>query len=177
MSLRHAVLGLLVEKGRASGYDLLKTFDMSLAGVWPATQSQLYTELGKLATEGLIEVTAEGARGRKEYEITASGREELRHWLTEVPPKRPLRDEALLRIFFLGQLDPEQARRYLLDGVEYLTRHIEELQTTEETIDWDADNLSRYGRLVLDYGISTLSLRREWLAQTADEVAPESAAT
>ncbi len=41
MSLRHALLGLLSE-GPASGYDLLKLFDNSLANVWPATQSQLY---------------------------------------------------------------------------------------------------------------------------------------
>jgi hypothetical protein len=41
MSFRHALLGLIAER-LASGYDLLKIFDQSLAFVWPATQSQLY---------------------------------------------------------------------------------------------------------------------------------------
>lgn len=59
MSLRHALLGLLSERP-ASGYDLLKLFDTSLAAVWPATQSQIYTELTKLAASGLITVAAEG---------------------------------------------------------------------------------------------------------------------
>ncbi|NED54550.1 PadR family transcriptional regulator, partial [Micromonospora aurantiaca] len=79
MSLRHAVLGLLAELGGASGYDLLKLFEVSLDNVWPATQSQLYGELGKLTDAGLIEVAAEGPRGRREYRITPSGRAELHH--------------------------------------------------------------------------------------------------
>ena len=49
----------------ASGYDLLKMFDRSLAFVWTASQSQLYGELNRLADDGLIEVSNEGPRGRK----------------------------------------------------------------------------------------------------------------
>src|SRR3569623_3530834 len=81
MSLRHALLGLL-SAGPASGYDLLKTFEKSMANVWPATQSQLYGELNKLAESGRIEVTDIGPRGRKEYRITDAGRAELRRWVS-----------------------------------------------------------------------------------------------
>jgi hypothetical protein len=42
--------------------------------VWPATQSQLYAELGRLTDAALITVGAEGPRGRKEYAITDAGR-------------------------------------------------------------------------------------------------------
>ncbi len=44
MSLRHAVLGLIVEVPGRSGYDLLKIFEISLGNVWSATQSQVYGE-------------------------------------------------------------------------------------------------------------------------------------
>jgi PadR family transcriptional regulator AphA len=98
MSLRHALLGLLRE-GPASGYDLLQEFKLSLHNVWPATQSQLYTELGKLADEGLLTVTPNGARGRKEYALTDAG----------LHP----RSEGLLRVFLLGALTRDQARAYL----------------------------------------------------------------
>ncbi|MCX4093790.1 PadR family transcriptional regulator [Nocardia sp. alder85J] len=173
MSLRHGVLGLLAELEHASGYDLMKIFDVSLAGVWPATQSQLYTELGKLTTEGLIEVAAEGARNRKEYRITAAGRAELRHWLVEVPARRPLRDETLLRVFFLGQLEPEEARDYLRRGATYLDQRLEKLAEDEKNnINWGDDNLSRYGRLVMEYGKRYLTLRRDWQAEAADRIAP-----
>ena len=87
MSLRHAVLGLLAH-GPASGYDLLGTFQGSLANVWPATQSQLYGELNRLADAGLITVAAEGPRGRKEYALTEAGMAELKR-MTGARPGRP----------------------------------------------------------------------------------------
>lgn len=49
VSLRYAALGLLAQQP-GSGYDLLKRFEISMANVWPATQSQLYGELNKLAS-------------------------------------------------------------------------------------------------------------------------------
>ena len=76
MSLRHAALGLLA-KEPASGYDLLKKFKSTMHPVWPATQSQLYGELNKLAAAGFTTVSEAGARGRKEYAITDAGRAEL----------------------------------------------------------------------------------------------------
>ena len=51
VSLRIAALGLLAQHP-GSGYDLLKRFEKSMANVWPATQSQLYGELNKLADAG-----------------------------------------------------------------------------------------------------------------------------
>src|SRR5690242_15433152 len=109
MSLRIAALGLLAE-GPASGYDLLKHFESSMANVWPATQSQLYSELNKLADGGLIEVSAVGPRGRKEYRITDAGRTELQRWVMSPQDDPPLRSAALLRVFLLGLIPAEQAR-------------------------------------------------------------------
>src|ERR1700736_4104635 len=108
VSLRIAALGLLAQEP-GSGYDLLKHFEASMANVWPATQSQLYGELGKLAEAGLVTVAEEGARRRKEYALTDAGLEELRHWLTEVEPTVVRRSDLLLRVFFLGVVDPERA--------------------------------------------------------------------
>ncbi|MEU1980359.1 PadR family transcriptional regulator [Nocardia sp. NPDC019395] len=170
MSLRHGILGLLGEMGAASGYDLLKMFDISLAHVWPATQSQLYTELGKLAGEELIDVVAEGARGRKEYRITEAGREELRHWLVDVAPKRPQRDEALLRVFFLGQVDSDRACHYLLNGADHLDQRLNRLLEDERSVALGDDDLSRYGRLVMDYGKRFMAMRRDWLRDAAAEI-------
>ncbi len=53
-----------------------------MANVWPATQSQLYGELNKLADSGMIEVSDIGPRGRKEYRVTEAGRAELLRWIT-----------------------------------------------------------------------------------------------
>ncbi|WP_033221150.1 PadR family transcriptional regulator [Kitasatospora phosalacinea] len=161
MSLRHALLGLLSERP-ASGYDLLKSFDTALADVWPATQSQIYTELSKLADAGLISVTAEGPRGRKEYTLTHAGLGELQHWLTETKPQRNTRSDVLLRVFFLGVLTPEQARDYLVGLIEMSEQAGEQLRGLDDAIDWGGDRLSVYGRIALEYGLRFNAMRREW---------------
>ena len=142
MSLRHAVLGLLAD-GPASGYDLLKMFDRSLAFVWPASQSQLYGELNRLADDGLIEVSNEGPRGRKDYAITDHGRAELEQWITDVEPDRIRRNEAMLRVFFLGTVGPEHAKAYLEREATVHKNLQQLLETIERDTNWDANAFSR----------------------------------
>lgn len=161
MSLRHAVLGMLADQP-GSGYDLMKRFERAMAGVWPATQSQLYGELGKLETAGLIHVHAEGPRGRKEYEITETGLAELRHWLVEVEPAGPPRSATLLRVYFLGSVSPDQARGYIATMGEKAQAREKGLEELEGTIPWGEDNESVYGRLVLEWGKRFSAMQREW---------------
>jgi DNA-binding PadR family transcriptional regulator len=168
MSLKHALLGLLSERP-ASGYDLLKRFETSLANVWPATQSQIYTELTKLAGTGLITVSAEGPRGRKEYALTGEGLSELRYWLTETKPQRNTRSDVLLRVFFLGVLTPEQAREYLAELIEMSEQGYEHLRRLAETVDGD-DSLAVYGRIALEYGLRFNAMRREWAEWAAGRI-------
>ncbi|MFF2193663.1 PadR family transcriptional regulator [Streptomyces sp. NPDC058157] len=169
MSLRHALLGLLSERP-ASGYDLLKRFETSLANVWPATQSQMYGELGKLAAAGLIGVSAEGPRGRKEYTLTDEGLAELRHWLTETKPQRSTRSDILLRVFFLGVLTPEQASTYLTGLMELSDQEYEALRALERSIDWGEDALSVHGRIALEYGLRFNAMRRDWARWAATQL-------
>ncbi|MGW2681331.1 PadR family transcriptional regulator [Streptomyces sp. NPDC001436] len=169
MSLRHALLGLLSERP-ASGYDLLKRFETSLANVWPATQSQMYGELAKLAAAGLISVSAEGPRGRKEYTLTDDGLAELRHWLTETRPQRNTRSDILLRVFFLGVLPAEQASAYLTGLMELSDQEYEDLRALEQSIDWGADQLSVHGRIALEYGLRFNAMRREWARWAAAQL-------
>jgi PadR family transcriptional regulator AphA len=170
MSLKHAALGLL-SRGPASGYDLLQTFHGSLANVWPATQSQLYGELGKLADAGLVEVVSEGARGRKEYALTPAGLAELRHWLTEVEPVAVRRSDMLLRVFFLNVVDVEDAQKFLQRrSVEYADYH-EELRQIWERIAGQTGSLSEYGRLTLEWGLRYTTMQREWAEWAQAELA------
>ena len=169
MSLRHALLGLLVDRA-ASGYDLLKLFDTSLANVWPATQSQIYAELNKLADAGLITVAAEGPRGRKQYALTDEGLAELRHWLTETEPQRNPRSEILLRVFFLGVVERDQARAYLSGLVDLFGEQAGALRDLERSIDWEEGDLAVYGRIVMEYGLRFNAMRLEWAEWAADQL-------
>ncbi len=171
MSLRHGLLGLLADRP-GSGWDLLKRFESSLAFVWPATQSQLYTELGRMAEDGLVEVAAAGARNRKEYAITASGREDLGRWLTESEPERNRRNDALLRVFFLWAVEPEAAREYLEREADAYGRFHEVLAAVASGTAWDDSDFDRCARLALEHGLRATTTSEEWARWAADQVVP-----
>jgi DNA-binding PadR family transcriptional regulator len=148
--------------GPASGYDLLQTFNGSLANVWPATQSQLYGELGKLAEAGLVTVTEEGARRRKEYALTEAGLAELRHWLVDVEPTAVRRSDLLLRVFFLGIVDKEQAEEFLRKREAAAIEYHNSLLATREEIAPQTVDLAVYGRIALEWGLRFTEMQREW---------------
>lgn len=170
MSLRHALLGLIAEMDGASGYDLMKVFEISLGTVWQATQSQLYGELGKLTDSGLIEVSAEGPRGRKEYAITGAGRTELHRWMVETDPKPNRRDEVMLRVFFLDQIAPDEALAYLDRMIEGLSARLDDLARLEEIVPWEEEGgLTGNGRLTMEYGKRFMAMRRDWFVWAREQ--------
>ena len=176
MSLRHALLGLLYE-GPASGYDLLNMFRHSLDNAWPATQSQVYTELTKLADAGLLSVSAVGPRGRKEYTLTNAGLAELHHWMLETEPERYQRSEALLRVFLLGAITADQAEQYLSWLAARAGEDTAALTAVDASIDWDnEDDLQFHGRLVLEFGKRFWTMSQEWADWAAQQVHARAAA-
>jgi DNA-binding PadR family transcriptional regulator len=161
VSLRIAALGLLAQEP-GSGYDLLRRFEKSMANVWPATQSQLYGELNKLADTGLIEVSDIGPRGRKEYRITPTGRAELRRWVLNPQDDPPLRSPQLLRVFLLGEIPREQAREHMAAMAEHADSEVKRLEELRDSIDWADNEGLFYGRAALEYGLRVNAMEAEW---------------
>jgi DNA-binding PadR family transcriptional regulator len=169
VSLRIAALGLLAQRP-GSGYDLLKRFEKSMANVWPATQSQLYGELNKLAATGLIEVTDIGARGRKEYRVTAAGRAELVRWVTNPQDDPPVRSAALLRVFLLGEIPPDEARKYLLVLEEHANAELDRLTALRDSLSWGEGDAAFYGRAALEYGLRLAAMEADWARGVAADL-------
>jgi len=173
MSLRIAALGLLSE-GPASGYDLLKHFEESMANVWPATQSQLYSELNKLSDGGLIEVSAIGPRGRKEYQITDDGRAELVRWVTSPQDDPPFRSAALLRVFLLGLIPAEQARTHLEGMAAHSDAEIARLSELRESLTCgravNPSDEAFFGLAALDYGLRLNAMQAQWARSVIDHL-------
>lgn len=156
-----AALGLLAQHP-GSGYDLLKRFEKSMANVWPATQSQLYGELNKLAGAGLIEVSAIGPRGRKEYRITPAGRTELERWITNPADDPPERSAGLLRVFLLGELPRDQALEHLAALAAHSESEVARLKKLEASIPWTDTDEDRYGHAALEFGLRFNAMQAEW---------------
>jgi DNA-binding PadR family transcriptional regulator len=109
MALRHAVLAALLE-GEASGYELSKRFDVSVANFWTATPQQLYRELERLEEEGLIEarvVEQERRPNKRVWRVTDHGDSELYDFTTR--PARPMavRDDLLVKVQAIDAGDAE----------------------------------------------------------------------
>ncbi|MGW4880531.1 PadR family transcriptional regulator [Streptomyces sp. NPDC004262] len=101
MALRNALMAALLE-GEASGYDLAKGFDATVANFWSATPQQLYRELDRMEAEGLVTarvVEQERRPTKRLFSLTDAGRREVRAYTAE-PPARPaaVRDELLVKV-------------------------------------------------------------------------------
>ena len=107
----YVVLGM-IRLGKTNGYEIKQLVDQSTRLFWAASYGQIYPELKRLEQEGLIEGkdASNGNRGRRVYELTPSGHEELVSWLlADRTVTVELRDESLLMLFFADAVPREQA--------------------------------------------------------------------
>ena len=114
MSLRHALLAL-VEAGAMTGYELAKWFDQSVAYVWHAQHSQIYTELRRMETAGLVcaQTLPRGEKAlatKRAYELTEAGAAELSRWVAEIEELPPMRDAAYVKATYFEYGSYRQAR-------------------------------------------------------------------
>jgi DNA-binding PadR family transcriptional regulator len=173
MSLPHALLGLLAI-APASGYELTKEFERDLGRyAWNAGHTSIYPELGKLAGQGLVRVTHEGARGAKTYDITPEGREELRSWLLSPPGAgAAVRNEPVLRMFLLSALSPEDQRRMLSSIAEHVAGAAAELRAAlAAPPEPDRGPRSGFGRLAGEYGLRQYEAVHGWAVWALAELA------
>ncbi|MFD0071331.1 PadR family transcriptional regulator [Streptomyces sp. NPDC127166] len=120
MSLKHAVLAALLE-GEASGYDLAKIFDVSVANFWAATPQQLYRELERLAEAGLIEarvVEQERRPNKRMFSLTEPGRQDLVAYTTAPPRPSAVRDELLVQVQACDEGDTAAVREFVAQRME-----------------------------------------------------------
>jgi DNA-binding PadR family transcriptional regulator len=104
MSLKHAVLALVVER-RGYGYELVQRFEERVGPGWRLNPSAVYPALDQLERGGLVTGTARRGGTRRSprivYAPTPAGLTALETWLnaSEVPPE-PVRADLHLRIAF-----------------------------------------------------------------------------
>jgi DNA-binding PadR family transcriptional regulator len=130
VSVRHALLGFLSE-GPKYGHQLRQEFEAKTGDVWPLNVGQVYTTLGRLERDGLVESDDTAAEGpQKGFRITPAGEKELYHWLRTPPDvTSPPRDELVIKVLVALEIpgvdvrDVIQAhRRYLVELMQQWTR-------------------------------------------------------
>lgn len=182
MSLPHAILTALLEKP-SSGLELTRRFDRSIGFFWPATHQQIYRELGRLETAGLIRALPQDGpvRGqKKEYEVLPAGRAELERWTAGGDDPKAVREPLLLRlraaaVVGTAGLDAELSRHLALHRAQLADyREIERRDFPadgaaggEHAAEGDgAAQGDRLQHAVLRAGIGLESFWVEWLTET-----------
>ncbi|QXJ24314.1 PadR family transcriptional regulator [Actinomadura graeca] len=100
MALRHAVLAALLD-GEYSGYQLAKIFDLSVSNFWHAVPQQLYSELSRLETEGLIsgrQIIQHDRPNKRVYTVTPAGVDELERFAATPAKPGIIRENLLVMV-------------------------------------------------------------------------------
>jgi DNA-binding PadR family transcriptional regulator len=175
VSLRDAVLAALLE-GEASGYDLAKGFDASVANFWMATPQQLYRELDRLADEGLIRarvVHQERRPNKRMFSLTEAGYEAIRQFTARAPKPSVIRDELAVKVLAADAGDAHAVRGFMVERLQWADAKLQRYQRTrarmldgrgEEEYLAHADRVGPY--LTLLRGISFEEENIRWAERT-----------
>ena len=115
MALKHAVLASLLD-GPASGYELAKRMDVSVANFWHALPTQIYAELRALEEAGLVtgeDVREERRPVKRVFTLSEVGLAELEAFTRRPPRPRTLKDELLVQVQAADTGDRAAVRRAL----------------------------------------------------------------
>jgi DNA-binding PadR family transcriptional regulator len=116
-TLGFALMSLLA-RGPATGYDLARRMRAPIGYFWAARHSQIYPELARLASAGLVRASegkGPGPRAKKTYALTPAGRTALAEWLPRPPTFQP-RSEVTLKAYAVNSADPRSMAE-MYDGV------------------------------------------------------------
>jgi DNA-binding PadR family transcriptional regulator len=167
----YVILGMLGWRPM-SGYEIKSLVDKSTRFFWAASYGQIYPELRRLSSAGLIEgkPSPQGGRKRNVYRLTTAGRKELRAWLKTEPEVYEVRDEGLLKLFFAAATDGESAPATLDAMRRDHMRIVEQLRGVEAE-----GPPAGFGYLVLSYGIEFHEWIAGWCERTSRALEDEAA--
>ena len=180
MSLAHGILGFLTY-GEMSGYDLAKAFGSSLDFFWHAQNSHIYLELKKLERNGYIEGTLirqEEKPNKKVYCLTEAGRNEFFRWLGEEDGEslREFKSSFLMKVFFSGNVSPNQSIAMLKKFIAGCQAYLEELSRTPESISQYGQSVepyqALYWKLTADFGNSFMEMCIAWAQRCIAKLEP-----
>lgn len=165
--LKYALLGQIM-LGPKSGYDLMQEFGEKYSHTWYASHSQIYPELKKLTSEGLVEFDTEiqgKVLEKKIYRITEKGITEFRKWLMQDTDIHSApKDEFRLKLLYISCVDPAE---YLEKIEHYREKRLERTKKVADYLaecDENSTDLTEIGNyLVLMGAIMREQSYQEWL--------------
>jgi DNA-binding PadR family transcriptional regulator len=180
VALQHAVLSALLD-GSASGYELAKRFDATVAHYWHATATQIYQELGRLEREGYVsgvEVAQRGRPNKRVMTITDKGLAELDQFAAETSPPTAFKHDLLVKVRAADVVDPEALLTDLRHALDLCRNRLDFYRQSEQLMlkgrshDKFVATARRVGPyLTLRRGILYEKENIDWLIETIEVLA------
>ena len=169
------ILGILQYQGMTS-YDVKKAIENSTAFFYNASMGSIHPALKKLEAAGSLTATSvvENGRAKKIYSITDKGREVFANWLSEGLPLEKFKDETLVRLFFFGNIEPQEQARHIEAHIAILYEQVamlESLKAQLHNVDIP-ENMKLHAQFqiaTLDYGLNYCRFSRDWYQNFLDE--------
>lgn len=168
MSIRQGLLALLGGQPMY-GYQLRAEFEARTGGTWPLNIGQVYTTLGRLERDGLVEPAGEDGAGHAFLQLTENGRAEVDAWFsTPVERSSRPRDELAIKLALAVTTPGVDVRRVVQEQRTHTVRTLQEY-TRLKARAGDADDLAWL--LVLDSLIFQAEAEVRWLDHCEARVA------
>lgn len=167
-TLKYAILGLLNQKSM-TGYELMQQFEGALAEFWNAKHSQIYPELKRLTTEGMVTYDIKIAGTvleKKVYTITNAGRKDFLQWLSlDEPMQETAKDIFRLRLFFGNHLGSDRRMELIKSQLTQHQARLAQLMENQETFCGipSKDTDAFYDYMILTGGILREEAYCRWL--------------
>lgn len=158
MSVKFGLLTLLA-RAPMHGYQLRQEFEATTGSTWPLNIGQVYSTLGRLARDGLVEVDDAGDESQRIYRIAADGRHAVTEWFaTPVAATAPPRNELAIKLALAVNTTDVDVRAVILTQRTATMRSLQEYTRAREIA---GDDLSWL--LVADSLIFAAEAELRWL--------------
>jgi DNA-binding PadR family transcriptional regulator len=168
-----ALLCMMSYEEEISGYDLKKWIDWSVdLYYWSPSYSQIYTELKKLESLGLVTSRVErdeGTRSRRLYKITRAGMDAAIEWVNDAPVDPPvLKHSVLLRVTFGHLTNPARLKEVLQEYAAYAeARH---RKAVEDADGAEGEPAWAYSVLALRWAAKYYAAEREFALEMMKDI-------
>lgn len=151
-----AILGLLRE-GPMHGYELKQR--LVNLGFWRISFGSVYPALRRLDRSGWVEVSG-GTGRRKEYQITADGKEHFQQILEDEASEVENTTAFRVRLAFFRYMEPS-VRIGFLERRKSVLR--ERIATARTSLRKTADRVDRYTQALMEHGVRAAEADVAWL--------------
>jgi len=166
LSPEMALLGLLYKEA-GHGYDLHRTVNADLGQVWHLSQSQAYSILKRLESQGDIsaeKIPQKKLPSRQLLQMTEQGRKNFLDWLNAPSggSTRAIRMEFITRLYFLKKYFPKKITKAFDQQRAEADTYIQRLEATLAELPVE----QIYNRMSLEMRLKQLKFVLEWLDES-----------